>query len=258
MTYISSSRNCEKCGDNHKGKPFCIYADGFHCFSCGYTKISDRSFSVREPRTEVKIPQLGELKSRMDEFSITNQLWLNKYYITKENVRNFNIKEAPDGALVFCSVRNGEVVHYQLRYNTIPRQIKSYGPKTPSVSSVGSRSVAIVEDYLSHIRVGEFIDTACLWGTKASYEFLDTLMNYRKIIVWLDNDHTKETNSGQIAAKKICKMLDSILRLKKQKYGFGGISLPEVSILTTDNDPKAYSPSEIQTILGVENVAISK
>jgi len=248
MTYLRSSKSCEKCGDNHRGKPFCFYEDGYHCFSCGYTKSYDRSFSVREQRT-IDIPGLTDVKSRLAEFSLDNQLWLNKYFITQEEINKYNIKEAPDGALVFCTIEDDKVVHYQKRFNTVPRRITSYGAKVPSISSIESDSIAIVEDYLSHIRAGKYIDTACLWGTKCSYEFLKGLLNYKNILVWLDNDHTKEINSGQISAKKICKDLNSVLGFKLRRYGFGHVQIPNVILVVTDKDPKAYSPSEIKIIL---------
>ena len=250
MTYLSSHKECPSCGDNHKGNPYCLYENGAHCFSCGYTKSYDRSFSIQESR-KVSIPELPNLKSRMEEFTLENQLWLNKYYITKDHVGQYHISEAPDGALVFCNIdNNGDVTHYQMRYNTIPRRILSKGPKTPSISSIEASTIVLVEDYLSHIRVGELFDTACLWGTKASYDFLKSLLPYTTILVWLDNDSQKEINSGQIAAKKICKMLESILRLERRRFGFGGRQLPTIINIATDNDPKVYSPSEIKNILG--------
>ena len=248
MTFLQSYRECPQCGDNHKGKPFCTYEDGYHCFSCGYTKSYDRSFSVREQRT-IDIPGLTDVKSIMSAFSLENQLWLNKYFITQQEINKYNIKEAPDGALIFCNVENNVVKHYQKRYNTVPRRILSCGKKEPSISSIESDSVAIVEDYISHIRVGRYIDTVCLWGTKCSYDFLKGLLNYKNILVWLDNDNTKEINSGQESAKKICNILNSVLALKIRRYGFGNIDLPKVKLVVTDKDPKAYSPSEIKLIL---------
>lgn len=254
MTYLSSSSECPKCGGNHKGKPFCAYENGYHCFSCGYTKTYDRTYSIFEQR-KLSIPEFPDnslLKCKMDDFTLINKLWLNKYYITKDDVIKYNIQEAPNGALIFCAVINGEVAHYQTRLNTTPRYITSKGQKVPAVSFTDSSTIVLVEDFVSHIRVGKYFDAACLWGTKASYTFLESLLSYTKILVWLDNDAQKETNSGQIAAKKICNSLESILSYKNRRYGFGNINLPVVMNMVTDADPKYYSPSELEELLGVK------
>jgi len=254
MTFLTASADCPSCGSQHKAKPFCIYENGVHCFSCGYTKSYDRTFSIaQETRTKnTNFPELNEMKSH--NFSLDNLQWLNKYYVTPELVRKHSIYEAPDGALIFCVTKDGEVVHYQKRYIRENRLILSYGPKTPLITSIGSDTVAIVEDPLSGIRVGEHCDSVCLWGTKTSYEFLKSLLNYKKILVWLDNDHTKQTNSGQVAAKKICNMLESVIRLRLRRYGFGGLEVPEVVNCVTSCDPKCYSPSEIKIIVEGEYV----
>ena len=110
-----------------------------------------------------------------------------------------------------------------------------------------TNTVVLVEDYLSAIRVGQHYDTYCLWGTKCSYEFLKELFDsYETVLVWLDNDETKEINSGQEASKKICKMVNSILSYKNRKRL---VPLWQVVNVVTDMDPKCYSDSEIKNIL---------
>ena len=113
-------------------------------------------------------------------------------------------------------------------------------------------TVVLVEDYLSAVRVGQHYDTYCLWGTKCSYEFLKELFDsYETVLVWLDNDGTKETNSGQVAAQKICKMANSILSYKNRKRL---TPLWAVKNVLTENDPKTFSDTEIREILeGVLN-----
>ncbi len=249
MTYLSSDKACPSCGDNHKGKPFCTYENGVHCFSCGYTIKYDRSFAARENRP-VEIPEIPDACFNPSKFSVNNLIWLNKYFITINDIYKYNIAESSDGALIFSNMENQQVTHYQLRYNTVPRVIRSHGKKIPSISSVGALTIVLVEDYISHIRVGRSFDTACLWGTKISYDWLETILHYENIVIWLDNDKDKEINSGQEAAKKICKMLNRVIQLKQGKFGFGGIRVPKVHIKITDNDPKCYSDSEIEEILG--------
>lgn len=254
MTYLSNSSECPSCGSEHKSRPFCTYENGVHCFSCGYTKTYDRSFSTMKigDRTP-NIPGLTGLKSRLADFCLENQMWLNKYFITAEDIKNHNVQETEDGALIFCTIQHDVVVHYQKRYNTIPRRILSYGPKTPSISSINSSTIALVEDFISYIRISKYIDVICLWGTKTSYEVLKGLLNYTKVLVWLDNDIEKETNSGQEAAKKICQMLQSIINYNNRRFGFGSKKFPEVTNIVTNGDPKSFSPSQLEEIIGVKH-----
>ena len=249
MTYLTNSADCPSCGDQHKGKPYCTYENGVHCFSCGYTKSYDRTFSI----SESKIPAIlaePNAKSNPAEFSLENLAWLNKYYISNDDIRKHHILEAENGALIFCTIQDNKIVHYQTRLNKPTRIILSHGTKIPAKSSIESDIVVLVEDFISYIRLSEICDVICLWGTKTSYEVLNSLLNYANILVWLDNDYSKQTNSGQENAKIICKNLSNILQFKLKKFGFGDIQLPKVTNIVTSSDPKCYSPSELRQILG--------
>jgi len=249
MTYLYNSADCPACGSDHKGKPYCTYENGVHCFSCRYTKSYDRTFSISESRIQ-PIPDQPDAKSNPAEFSLENLVWLNKYFIMKEDITKHHILEAQNGALIFCTIQNNKIVHYQTRLNIPKRIILSYGTKIPAHNRIGSSTVVLVEDFISYIRLSELCDVVCLWGTKTSYNFLESLLTYSKVLVWLDNDQAKETNSGQENAKIICKMLQHVIQCKLSKFGFGDIEVPKVTNIVTNCDPKCYSPSEIKKILG--------
>ena len=248
MTYLSNSAECPACGSDHKGKPYCTYENGVHCFSCGYTKSYDRTFSVSESRIQ-PIPDQPQAKSNPAEFSLHNLAWLNRYYVTSHEIKKHHIMEAQNGALIFCTIENNEIVHYQTRLNIPNRIILSYGTKIPARYSIGSSTVILVEDFISYVRLSEFSDVICLWGTKTSYKLLESLLNYSKVLVWLDNDTTKQTNSGQEGAKIICKMFKHVIQCKEEKFGFGNLQLPDITNIITNCDPKCYSPSELKRIL---------
>ncbi len=251
MTVLTSYKECPKCGDNHKAKPFCIYENGYHCFSCGYTKNADRSFSTRD--FQVNIPKIPDCTFNPDKFLLENLKQLAKWYITKEDLVKHHIGECPNGSIVFPNIIDGVVVFYQQRWY-FPRRVLSGGSKIPMLSSIQSHRLVIVEDPISYIRLSNECDVVCLWGTKAPFCSLKQWFNdYTEIRVWLDNDASKETNSGQIAANKICNILKSVLSFNKRKFGFGGKDLAVIKNIVTELDPKCYSPYELREILGEYN-----
>ena len=251
MSFLSSHASCPSCGGGHRGRPFCIYPNGYHCFSCGYSKNADRSFSYQDTRPS--IPEQPECEWEPTRFSLENRQWLMKYYIEDELIRKYRIGQTAQGALLFPYIVGGIVVCYQTRLNGVTRRIQSFGAKAPALFLGGNDTLVIVEDFLSAIRIAEHADSVCLWGTKAPFLSLqEWASQYAIILVWLDNDAAKETNSGQIAANKICKTLNSVLSFNNRKYGFGGRAKVIVKNIITDNDPKEFSPSEIKQIIGAE------
>src|SRR4051812_35191659 len=107
MTYLSSSSECPQCGSGHKGKPFCIYEDGHHCFSCGHHKRGNRGFSIRESR--ISIPTLPKVTFNPEQFSLHNLTELAKWYITKEDLRSHHIGQSEDGGVVFPNIVDDKV-----------------------------------------------------------------------------------------------------------------------------------------------------
>ena len=246
MKAITNSKDCPRCGGGHKSRPFCLYGNGWHCFSCGYSKSADRSYSVREQTS--KIPDWPEACSRLAEFSVVAQLWLAEYSITEELVQQYNIFYTQDNSLIFAVFDKEKVIFYQKR-SMIERFITTYGQKIPYILNnlVTKEVLVIVEDYISAIRVNQAgYNVVCLWGTKVAYNDLHQwFKEYTNILVWLDNDHLKQTNSGQEAAKKIVTMGESILI---KGYGFSGIHKCIYNVCTLQ-DPKLYSNTVVKTIV---------
>lgn len=256
-TYLGNQKECENCGAAHKGKPFCWYVDGYHCFSCGITHRGDRSFIVNPSYTTVK-PDLsaisGEVIKNFSDFSLVSREWLTQYYITEKHVSNnslFEIRENDQNWLLYPNIdETGAVVFYQKR-RMGERGFISSGEKRPLYKRIGSDTVVIVEDFISYCRVGEFFDCVCLYGTQLATADAECLVEqYSNIVVWLDNDHIKEVNSGQIAAKRICNSLKYTLNCYNRNYGFSPRHV-EVKLKVTNCDPKFYSDSEINNIIRV-------
>lgn len=257
---IENSKDCFNCGSVHKSKPFCIYDNGYHCFSCGVSKRGDRSFSqkqelVNKTKTEI----LGEEQRDYSKFSLLTKAWLSKYYITAEHVQNNNMFEINELGKIWLVMPNvnyeGEIVFYQKRLMN-ERGFVSSGPKQQAfnqyhfINESGPHSCVIVEDFISYCRVGTLVDCVCLFGTSMNNEEAKYITRYYdNIYVWLDNDHDRENNPGQKAAKKICKTLEYTLYLNSIDRGFSARKI-HIENIATDMDPKCYSDTEIKQILG--------
>lgn len=251
MMILSNSRDCPNCGSDHKSKPFCIYADGYHCFSCGQGRRGDRLFSVESTKVSPTLPEIKDYKSSLNSFTIQSQKWLSGFYVTENMVRKHSIFEVVESGkiwLVFPKVENGEIKFYQKRCIN-ERSFLSYGDKKSLLSSEGHRSVVIVEDFISYIRLASFCDVVCLMGTYLSIEECNHIVDtYTKIFVWLDNDVTKTINSGQVAARKIMDNLRYSKHYKQSKKLFTILDSRILNICTK-KDPKCYSDSELRSII---------
>ncbi len=244
MKAISNSKECPRCGGGHKAKPFCLYTNGWYCFSCGYTKTADRSFSVLKQTNN--IPEFPDAITDFSKFSVEAQIWLTQYGITAELVQQYNILYCGDNSLIFpCFNEEGGLVCYQKR-RMGERFITTYGQKRPYIlkSLVDTDVIVFVEDYISAIRAHQAgYNVLCLWGTKLSIQYLKGKFTYyNKYLVWLDNDAEKEVNSGQEAAKTILNTINYILRYE---YGYSGSDKKAVNIIS-EKDPKCYNSYEIQ------------
>ena len=236
---ISSSRHCPNCGSNHKGKPFAVYEDGYHCFSCGAHKSLENSFADRVPEKEsgIEMPAYGVI-------DIDNLKWLKQYHVTDNMINKHGIYQSSDGSLVFPIVVDGRIVRVNQRWNN-PRRDHAQGNFSEKPILTNNKNfVILVEDYISWIRVGETMDCCLLSGTTVKNAIINKLLaRYDIIVVWLDNDHDRENNPGQTAAKKI---VSRALYQIRKRYG---LTDKAVVNIVSDDDPKCYTNSEINTLV---------
>jgi len=100
-----------------------------------------------------------------------------------------------------------------------------------SLDSSNTDYVVITEDMLSTVKVGFCAKAVSTLGTSISTKNASTIVKrYRKIYVWYDNDE-----AGMNGAKKV----------RKELMMQGA----DVRIIHTEEDPKAYTRSQIKDIL---------
>lgn len=240
---LSSHKNCPNCGSDHKSKPFAIYEDGFQCFSCGYAKRSNYDFKshTKKVAKDVKIPPLITNPSK---FPLKVLERLKEFHVTDELIYKYHICATEDISLFFPVIVDGVVVKTQQRWFEPRRDYAQGNFRFKPIIDNDDDTIVLVEDCVSFIRVGENYSCCCLFGTSIDNENLKQLLSkYTNIIIWLDNDHTKERNAGQIAADKICKKLNNMLYYKYS------LSNKVVYNVITDNDPKYYTNSQIKDII---------
>lgn len=250
---ISTSKSCPHCGDDHKGKPFALYEDGYHCFSCGSTKRAIRNFTLRGLVAHESI-ELPELTLNPSMFSLSVLKWLRKYHVSDETIYKHCIAEATDNSVIapVLDVETGNVIMYQRRWFD-PRRIMTYGSKQPFIAKAdtGNSVLVIVEDFISAIRVGEIEDCYCMFGTAIPYHQLETLVKtYSTIVVWADGD-----SPGQNAARKIHQLLMKIQARANIKRAFDLSSNKTTVNVVTEKDPKCYTNTEILKILKTNGVS---
>lgn len=228
---------------NHSPQGYSAY-----CFRCGPQGFQSKGYMTLAQLAHIRemdAKALAEcstlalpinLMYNPQDWPVEARMWLYEASIYGNTITDNRISYAPDSGRVMLPVYQGDrLVFFQAR------RIFGQGPKYmgPSVDrssllyrcgcSSARRVVVIVEDILSAIRVGKHIPTCSLLGTKITTAQAAQLSEYATVVTWLDPD--KAGVEGALSVRKI-------LALTSDVYN-----------ITTPNDPKHMSDSEIQTQL---------
>jgi hypothetical protein len=179
-------------------------------------------------------------------FSIPREpyAWLKQYELTNEELISNHIGWSPSKQLLifpYYGAENGnevELLCWQGRY--FPKQKpKSFTSGWPDKHllihfhhfGMHSRSVVVVEDSVSAIKVSRFTDSTVLWGSNLSLNKVVRLSKfYRHLILWLDNDKAKEM----------------IKQMQPYQYLFDSIDM-----IVSKRDPKEHTNEEIISYLNI-------
>jgi Zn ribbon nucleic-acid-binding protein len=253
MSIFLRHESCPKCGSRDN---LSVWDDGHKwCFGCGHyipangrdlTNIKRRIFPDKKEDSVVSLPLDAS-------FSIPSEgvEWCQKYFVGYLQMGRFRIQWSParramilpiyddEHELVFYQTRHfGDHVEHRnryLSYGKLDNLIPVFNPISPSI---GEDVVVIVEDYLSAIRVSEFLPTVPLFGAHISETLARRLSTqYKQLHIWLDFDKFKDAISYY---EKYCVLFDNC------------------SVINTNQDPKAYRAFDIKNILQTQLRKVEK
>lgn len=246
---LISTGPCPFCNSGNNTPCFATYDDGYHCFTCGKTKRGSNHFAAWFPNntrnSEFYIP---EHTGNPRQFSPKALGWLYDKYVFDDLIRKHGLFYVPSteslGMPVFDD--EGKMVFCQLRKDEPKRFITKGSKDNMFIAGDGSNTVVFVEDYISAIRVGEHVDTVCLFGTTMSLSNIERIVDtYSNFVIWLDGDE-----AGRKASDALEYRLIDVLMKKSLRYAWSCNTVKNVSTRTTDLDPKCYTDSEIKNIIG--------
>lgn len=231
-----SHENCPSCGskdnlgvwdDNHK-----------YCFGCGYYKSGTTNVKTvfEEPKNSKTTTEYPH--DITSTYPIEALKWLNSCGITNSLQKQYQIHWSPSKQLICWKIwgSNGTIIGWQGRCFAKNAKTKYviHGKIHDDICILPNTNpkpttIVLVEDYLSAIRVSNYLPCMPLFSCNISTNHLQGLSKtFKKIIVWLDSD--KLDNARKIAIRI------SLLGIHGQ-------------VLYTQNDPKNYTDTQIKDYL---------
>ncbi len=247
---------CPFCGGGNNTPCFATFDNGYHCFTCGKKKSTDRAQYAYRPmlKTINKDLTLPEHTQNTCEFSPSVLKWLYSYYVYDELIRKYGIAYVPyakygvfEGeSLILPVIIDNQVVSFQQRFFP-KKQFLTKGDKTSPfmIKCHNSVTLVLVEDYISAVRVGQHANVICLHGVHVLYDVSKLIQNLNmNIEIWLDPDE-----AGQTASKELLTKLAKDAHNCAKYRAFAVREPRTITIRSTKLQPKDYSDYEIQQIL---------
>lgn len=267
MGYLVETTHCPYCNRGHNTPCFAIYNDGYHCFSCGKTKKSDKksdfSFKITNTKHGIDLPE--NIIFNCSNFSTEVLKWLYRYNILDFEIRNHKIGYCcGDGKKLESSLflpvyssndGNNIIEFYQQRF--FPnKKFLTNGSKKGGMLLLNSKSdiLVIVEDYISAIRCSKYVNTLCLFGVHMTFDMFKKIenINIKKIKIWLDPDVP-----GVKAAKEVKNDLIKNINNFYLKYSFAISEYKLVESINSELQPKDYTNIVLKSILENNNDKIA-
>ena len=255
MSNLISIGICPHCDGGHKTGCYAEYADGYKCFSCGISKSFDShrmaimGKAALRPITMAKDMYVPKHTRNTREFSPQVLKWLYSYYVYDKLIKKHRIGYVGDtgewgDSLLLPVIDDGEIVFVTRRFFPNKR-VLGIGTKQPYKIKNGNKRVILVEDYISAIRLEEFADVYCLFGTYLNRGEVKPLLDeYDEVILWLDGDE-----AGRKGVKNITKQLNYKINENKRKFPLKYPKGWSIVNITSKEDPKYYSPTQVKEFL---------
>lgn len=254
-SHLLRKEQCPQCAAKGKDKShdnLAIYSDGHSfCFSCYYNHFSDKNkisgFTHKGQTTKEQEKKLVYLPPDCDvDYPLRCITWMEKYGLSVNDLLFHNALWSEGmQRLIFPLYSNSEIIAWQgrsfslgtaaLTHKKIPKWFGE-GKLDEIFNVLGKgKTVVLVEDIISAIKVSKFTTCIPLYGSEVSrkrFERLNMLFGRdTKVLIWLDPDKRKE----------------SIKFVKRgQLWGL------DCHSVITDQDPKECSYEEIEEIVQYE------
>lgn len=235
-SYFLRHEPCSNCGSRDN---LAVWSDGHkYCFGCGYIESGNgESLAVKLDKAlkQHRKDKEEDLLVLPDDvsFNLPSEVseWLNKYYITKEQIAQYNLRwSEKQKSLILPIYEDGKLIFYQER-NFVGKSPKylTYGNLNGHLPVFGGDAdlsiVVLVEDYISAIRVSREAPCMPLFGSSVNKTIMARLAYaYSYLAFWLDHDKYSEA-----------------IKFKK-KYGY---LFDFSTIIHTHKDPKEYTDDDI-------------
>jgi hypothetical protein len=231
---------CPKCyslgKDTRKDNLACYTDGGKHCFACQYHEFPRHYQKPKEVNHGTKSMLPGDFSKEVPNHAWK---WLLQYGLPFTYWEEYCGYSEADERLVFkigkpnmafsigrWTPKFGDDEPYE------KRKWYLYGDNRNHCEVIGNptENIVLVEDIVSAHKVGQVTQCIPLFGTNYNDAIIYFLMTqHKKVIMWLDNDQAGLVNSR--AAR-----LQSLTQC-------------QVSVMTTDRDPKCYSIQDIEGML---------
>lgn len=245
--YVIRHEQCPECarlGRDRTKDNLAIYSDGHvHCFSCGYHTFPDAIAQYKNKKAPALVSQHKVFLPEDIEFSYPDNAlkWMEQYGFNRNSLIKHNIGWSPSTSLlVFPYYFDGILFAWQGRYfGNNPKHPKwlTYGKihdYSYVLSPKTSKSIIIVEDIVSALKLSKYQSTLPLFGSHISpKKFQEISYFYDTIIIWLDPDKKKEA-------------------LQFQKIGLQYCA--NVFVVFSDKDPKELKEQELEDILASKSI----
>lgn len=238
-SYLDHSRflrhePCPKCGSKDN---LGVWDDGHkYCFGCGYVQREKDSLTSIAKQLEgnnnnENIPRDLHSDSFVSDIPGIAHSWLEKYGITPTEMQAYRLMwNTRTQSLVFpCFNPNGKLIFYQERYfgpnKDHPKYLTFGSPDIPFATInntlYNSGGIVLVEDFVSSFKVGRYITSGALTGSKIAPKAFKWLSGrFKQARLWLDMD----------------KAAESLVEASKLSG-----AIPDVRSIITHLDPKEYS-----------------
>ncbi len=219
-----------------------------HCGARGRFSMDVSKYAV-SPRTPTyagsgvkKVTLPYDLVEDFTKFPSNVQGWITKYGITPREAEQASIGYSPslDRVILPCYYK-GELEGFEARSITgaEPKSLH-YGSRLQQAwpHLTNEKSICLVEDYLSGIKVNRFVNTHVNFGTHLTNDKVKRLKEqFPKVteaFIFFDNDNS-QVKGLQLQAKKLIEVLWGI----------------EAVVVLSNKDPKEHTDQELKELFNV-------